>query len=282
MIKIDDPGQKWVSRAALKLIEGLEQTGFDVEGKTALDIGASTGGFTQVLLERGAHHVYAIDVGHDQMDHNLATHPRVTNLEGINARDLRAGNIDNVSPEVIVSDVSFISLKLALPSALEMAQTGALGVFLVKPQFEVGRETYWQGRHRARRRNRLWQLRTIFRPGWNNSEAGVLIRFTPHPLQVVTAIRSFACRSKRWFKLSGWVIWGDGIFSENGNEIYVPFGLPGDDVELTGDGARKDIASIVSPSDNRVEPICQHFGGCGGAKCNMRSSNFIANGKNGL
>ena len=145
LIRIDDPGQRWVSRAALKLIEGLEQTGFDVEGKTALDIGASTGGFTQVLIERGAHHVYAIDVGHGQMDHDLATHPRVTNLEGINARDLRADNIDNASLEVIVSDVSFISLKLALPPALEMAQTGALGVFLVKPQFEVGKDHIGRG-----------------------------------------------------------------------------------------------------------------------------------------
>ena len=139
-IRIDDPARQWVSRAALKLAAGLDAFGFDPAGCTCLDIGASTGGFTQVLLARGASRVYAIDVGHGQMDAAIAADPRVVNLEGINARDLVAGDIGDAAPDFLVSDVSFISLKLALPPALGMAAPGARGIFLVKPQFEAGRE----------------------------------------------------------------------------------------------------------------------------------------------
>lgn len=145
LVHVDDPARKWVSRAALKLLGGLERTGFDPTGKLALDIGASTGGFTQVLIEHGAKHVFAVDVGHDQMDARLAKHPNVTNIEGLNARDLSADDLDNQSPQFLVSDVSFISLKLALPAALELASTNAKGIFLVKPQFEVGKEYIGRG-----------------------------------------------------------------------------------------------------------------------------------------
>lgn len=144
-IRIDDPARQWVSRAALKLAAGLDAFGFDPAGCTCLDIGASTGGFTQVLLARGASRVYAIDVGHGQMDAAIAADPRVVNLEGINARDLVAGDIGNAAPDFLVSDVSFISLKLALPPALGMAAPGARGIFLVKPQFEAGREAIGKG-----------------------------------------------------------------------------------------------------------------------------------------
>ena len=144
-IRIDDPARQWVSRAALKLAAGLDAFGFDPAGCTCLDIGASTGGFTQVLLARGASRVYAIDVGHGQMDAAVAADPRVVNLEGINARDLVAGDIGDAAPDFLVSDVSFISLKLALPPALGMAAPGARGIFLVKPQFEAGREAIGKG-----------------------------------------------------------------------------------------------------------------------------------------
>ncbi len=144
-IRINDPAQQWVSRAALKLIAGLEETGFDPNGLIGLDIGASTGGFTQVLLARGARHVYAVDVGHDQMDRGVSSHSSVSNLEGLNARKLLPEHIDGASPQIIVSDVSFISLKLALPPALNLAAVGAKGIFLVKPQFEVGKEHIGRG-----------------------------------------------------------------------------------------------------------------------------------------
>ena len=144
-IKVDDPAQAYVSRAALKLIAGLDHFGFDPAERQALDIGASTGGFTQVLLERGATHVVAIDVGHGQMDEKLRADPRVTCVEGLNARNLARDDLGGSLPDFLVSDVSFISLRLALPNALGLAASGAKGVFLVKPQFEAGREAIGKG-----------------------------------------------------------------------------------------------------------------------------------------
>ena len=144
-IDISDPASGYVSRAALKLIAGLDAYGVDVAGKVCLDIGASTGGFTQVLLERGALKVHAIDVGHQQLHESLETDARVIRRDGLNARDLTGDDLQGDSPEVLVSDVSFISLKLALPPALELAAPGAVGVFLVKPQFEAGRENIGKG-----------------------------------------------------------------------------------------------------------------------------------------
>lgn len=144
-ISVDDPARGYVSRAALKLLAGLDAFGFDPSGATALDIGASTGGFTQVLLERGAAHVFAVDVGHGQIDPSLTDDPRVTSLEKLNARDLSVEHLGGARPDFIVSDVSFISLKLALPPALGLAQPGSRCVLLVKPQFEAGREAIGKG-----------------------------------------------------------------------------------------------------------------------------------------
>jgi 23S rRNA (cytidine1920-2'-O)/16S rRNA (cytidine1409-2'-O)-methyltransferase len=143
-IEIDDPAQDYVSRAALKLTAALDHFSLDPAGHHCLDIGASTGGFTEVLLERGATHVTAIDVGHGQMHPRIAADPRVANIEGFNARNLTA---DDVGHDVtfIVSDVSFISLRLALAPSLEIAESGATAVLLVKPQFEAGREAIGKG-----------------------------------------------------------------------------------------------------------------------------------------
>ena len=134
-----------VSRAALKLKAALSQFGLSPDGRVALDVGASTGGFTQVLLENGAAHVFAVDVGHGQMDAGLSADPRVTNIEGRNARDLTLEDLGGRAPQFVVSDVSFISLTLALPPALSLAAPGAEAVLLVKPQFEVGRAKIGKG-----------------------------------------------------------------------------------------------------------------------------------------
>lgn len=139
-IAVDDPASAYVSRAALKLIGGLDHFGLDPNGAFALDIGASTGGFTEILLERGAAHVIALDVGHGQMHPKIAADPRVTRIDNCNARDLDAAILGGISPDFLVCDVSFISLKLALPKAMALAASGAKGLFLVKPQFEAGRE----------------------------------------------------------------------------------------------------------------------------------------------
>lgn len=144
-ISVDDPAQAYVSRAALKLLAGLDQWDIDPKGKTVLDLGASTGGFTQVVLQRGAWRVFAVDVGHGQLHPDLADDPRVISLENKNARDLSADDLGGAAIDLIVCDVSFISLTLALPAALALARPGAEGVFLVKPQFEAGREAIGKG-----------------------------------------------------------------------------------------------------------------------------------------
>jgi 23S rRNA (cytidine1920-2'-O)/16S rRNA (cytidine1409-2'-O)-methyltransferase len=143
-IALDDPAAGYVSRAALKLVAGLDRFGYSPNGLTALDLGASTGGFTQVLLERGARKVFAVDVGHGQLDAGLAADRRVVSREGLNARDLVASDVEG-GVEAIVADVSFISLRLALPPALALATPRAWGIFLVKPQFEVGRANIGKG-----------------------------------------------------------------------------------------------------------------------------------------
>jgi len=134
----------YVSRGALKLGAAINHFKLDPHGLVCLDIGASTGGFTEILLLRGAVKVYAVDVGHGQLVPKIANDPRVVSLEGVNARDLSARQIPK-RPQAIVADVSFISLKLALPNALAMAQSGAWLIALVKPQFEVGKENVGKG-----------------------------------------------------------------------------------------------------------------------------------------
>jgi 23S rRNA (cytidine1920-2'-O)/16S rRNA (cytidine1409-2'-O)-methyltransferase len=144
-IETDDAAQAYVSRAALKLVAGLNHFDLSPGGLNALDIGASTGGFTQLLLERGALHVTAIDVGHGQMHASLVNDSRIANLEGLNARGLDLEKLGGRKIGFIVSDVSFISLKLALPNALALAEPGAHCLLLVKPQFEAGREAIGKG-----------------------------------------------------------------------------------------------------------------------------------------
>ncbi|WP_019220567.1 TlyA family RNA methyltransferase [Bartonella senegalensis] len=144
-ITVCDPAQNYVSRAALKLICALDAFPIITDKVTAIDIGASTGGFTQVLLERGAEHIIAIDVGHNQLDARLVGNSAITLLEGFNVRDLKQEHLDGREIDLIVSDVSFISLKLALPPVLSLAKQGAQAVLLVKPQFEIGREFLGKG-----------------------------------------------------------------------------------------------------------------------------------------
>ena len=132
------PAHPYVSRGGVKLAGALDHFSLSPATRVCLDIGASTGGFTQVLLLRGASRVYAVDVGHGQLHAKLKADPRVVSFEGINARELTRGKIPE-SPQVVVADVSFISLKQALPTALSLASRDAWAVLLVKPQFELGR-----------------------------------------------------------------------------------------------------------------------------------------------
>lgn len=163
-VEIDDPAAGYVSRAALKLAAALDAFGFEPAGRVCLDIGASTGGFSQLLVERGAARVYAVDVGRGQLDARLAGDPRVIALEGVNARELGPVHVpERVS--AVVADVSFISLRLVLPPALALAAPDhddsgmvhsgitaetdsapdAWAVALFKPQFELGRAALGKG-----------------------------------------------------------------------------------------------------------------------------------------
>ncbi len=144
VIRLDDPAARYVSRAALKLIAGLDAAGIDPRDRTRLDLGASTGGFTQVLLERGARHVYAVDVGHGQLHPTLRSDARVTCLEGVNGRDLDLEMIPEPI-DLLVSDVSFVSVLKVLGAPLALCAAKAEAVILVKPQFEVGREHVGRG-----------------------------------------------------------------------------------------------------------------------------------------
>jgi 23S rRNA (cytidine1920-2'-O)/16S rRNA (cytidine1409-2'-O)-methyltransferase len=134
----------WVSRGGVKLAHALDHFAFDPGGRVCLDVGASTGGFTDVLLERGAAKVYAVDVGRGQLDWRLRQDARVIVLEGVNARYLTS---DHVPEEIgfVVCDASFIGLETVLPAALALAAPGARLVALIKPQFEVGRGRVGKG-----------------------------------------------------------------------------------------------------------------------------------------
>lgn len=140
----------YVSRAAHKLLAALDEFAIGVAGREALDVGASTGGFSQVLLERGAASVVALDVGHGQLDPLVARNERVTVIEGFNARDLTQQSLDeaaarHVDASLVVGDLSFISLTTVLPAITATVGLEADYVLLIKPQFEVGRTGVREG-----------------------------------------------------------------------------------------------------------------------------------------
>lgn len=141
-LAIEQLEHPWVGRGGMKLAHALREFGISVEGKTCADIGASTGGFTDVMLKNGARKVYAIDVGYGQLDVSLRTNPRVINREKVNARHLEAGDFEE-RIEFVSIDVSFISLKLILPAVAQFLD-GEL-VALIKPQFEVGKRDVGKG-----------------------------------------------------------------------------------------------------------------------------------------
>lgn len=143
-IVVDDPHVSDVSRGANKLRAALDAFGFDAAGRVALDVGSSTGGFSQVLLDAGAAHVYAVDTGRDQLVKALKANQRVTSMEGVDARTLQRSDFDQPLTAV-VADVSFISLRLVLPPVLSLIQDRAWLIALIKPQFEVGPDHVGKG-----------------------------------------------------------------------------------------------------------------------------------------
>jgi 23S rRNA (cytidine1920-2'-O)/16S rRNA (cytidine1409-2'-O)-methyltransferase len=144
MLSVKGQDHPWVSRGGVKLAHGLSHFGFDPAGRVCLDVGASTGGFTDVLLTKGAARVYAVDVGHGQLAWKLRSDDRVVVLEKTNARHLTAKQV----PEpvgALVCDASFIGLQVVLPAAMALCAPGAFAVALIKPQFEAGPEHVGKG-----------------------------------------------------------------------------------------------------------------------------------------
>jgi 23S rRNA (cytidine1920-2'-O)/16S rRNA (cytidine1409-2'-O)-methyltransferase len=139
-----EPAHPWVSRGGVKLAAALQQSGFDVEGRVCLDAGASTGGFSEVLLARGARRVYAVDVGHAQLHERLRARPELLSFEHTDIRRLEPARLLE-PPDVVVIDVSFISLKLVLPAALALAAPRSRLLALIKPQFEAPRRHIKKG-----------------------------------------------------------------------------------------------------------------------------------------
>jgi 23S rRNA (cytidine1920-2'-O)/16S rRNA (cytidine1409-2'-O)-methyltransferase len=147
VITLRAPDHPWVSRGGLKLVHALDTFHIDVTGVVALDIGASTGGFTDVLLQRGATRVVALDVGHNQLDWKIRSDSRVHVIEGANARNLTADQLPSDARHfgMVTIDVSFISLRHILPVVPPLLDAGGHVVALVKPQFEAGREEVGKG-----------------------------------------------------------------------------------------------------------------------------------------
>ena len=179
---------QWVGRGALKLDHALDLWPVAVKGRIAVDVGASTGGFTEVLLERGAAKVFAVDVGRGQLHPRLVRDPRVVNLEGVDARALDARVITE-PPGLVVCDASFIGLAKVLPAALGLAAPDADLITLVKPQFEVGPERVGKGG---------------------------LVRDTEDRARAVLAVRD-------WLKLQGWPVQGECESPITGGEGAVEF-----------------------------------------------------------
>jgi 23S rRNA (cytidine1920-2'-O)/16S rRNA (cytidine1409-2'-O)-methyltransferase len=194
VIASTDGTRAYVSRAALKLDHALERFALSPRGLHCLDIGASTGGFSEVLLEHGARHVTAIDVGHEQLAPALRNDPRVTVREGLNARDLELRHL-KAPLQFIVCDVSFISLRLALPRALDLAAPGARLVALVKPQFEAGRD--------ALGRDGIVRSETTHRQvcddvaSWLRARQWNVIGLTPSPLKGGSGNKEFLIAAEK-------------------------------------------------------------------------------------
>ena len=169
----------WVSRGGIKLEHGLSHFGFDVTGAVALDVGSSTGGFTDVLLSRGAARVYAVDVGTNQLAWKLRQDPRVIVHEQTNARSLDASIVPE-PVDVVVCDASFISVAKVLEAPLKLARRGAKLVALIKPQFEAGREEVGKGgvvRDRA-----VHERVCADAQAWMQSQGWAVLGVTPSPI----------------------------------------------------------------------------------------------------
>jgi len=187
-IEIKGTDVPYVSRGGLKLEAGLRETGLDVSGQVCLDVGASTGGFTDCLLQHGAARVFAVDVGYGQLAWQLRTDPRVTVIERTNIRHMPRETLDR-PVELVTIDTAFISLKIVVPAVLKFMRPGAAILALIKPQFEVGKGQVGKGgvvRDPAQHQQVVSELTAFFR------QSGLLTRAViPSPIRGPKGNREF-------------------------------------------------------------------------------------------
>jgi 23S rRNA (cytidine1920-2'-O)/16S rRNA (cytidine1409-2'-O)-methyltransferase len=187
------PAHPYVSRGGVKLAAALDHFGFDLAGCTCLDVGASTGGFTDVLLRRGARRVYAVDVGREQLHASLRNNPKVIALERTDIRKLLPTRLVE-APDFVAIDVSFISLRLVLPPALALTRAAARLVALIKPQFEAGRRASKRGIVReapAQTKACEEVAACVAALGWT------MVRIIPSPIQGGDGNREFLIGARR-------------------------------------------------------------------------------------
>ena len=194
-LEVREPAVPYVSRGGVKLAHALDHFGVDPKGLVALDVGASTGGFTDVLVQRGAARVYAVDVGHGQLDWTLRNNPKVVALERLNARDLTRAQVPE-PVDLITCDASFISLKVVLPAALRLVAPTAWLIALIKPQFEVGKGRVGKGG--VVRDPALHQEVCAGIACWLEEEQGWLVQgITPSPITGPKGNREFLITASR-------------------------------------------------------------------------------------
>ena len=232
---------------------------------TCIDIGASTGGFTDVLLRRGAGRVYAVDVGHGQLHDTLREDERVVSLEKLNARDVSTAAVPQ-SPDLVVCDVSFVSLKLALPATLSLCRPGTVLVALIKPQFEVGRERLGKGG--IVRDTALHELVCAEISEWIATLGWRVIGIEPSPVEGPDGNREFLLAAgvhmKTQLVIDHVAHLGEGAAVHDGTTVYVRGALAGETVSAELDGPRGQLLKVIEPAADRIKPPCGHFPQCGG------------------
>ena len=267
MLTLEPGSVGGVSRAGAKLIAALDAFGFDPEGRTALDVGASTGGFTEVLLDRGAEKVYAVDVGHDQLHARLRADPNVVSLEGCDARSLTRALIpDRIT--AVVADVSFISQPRRFPSRWRLP-SGARG-----SSRSSSRSSRWAARASARvascatRPHATPPSRRSVR-GFPRRKAGGLRGSFLLRYEGDRETRNFCSAHARMGDTQALDIarlgaQGDGIAETPSGPVFVPYALPGEQVMVEGRGERARLVAVLAGAPERVAPQCRHFTHCGG------------------
>ena len=263
------PAHPYVSRGGVKLAGALELYPIEIEDHVCLDVGASTGGFTEVLLQNGASLVFAIDVGHGQLHPSLHDHPRIVSMEETDIRKFEGKRLP-ARPDIVVIDVSFISLKAVLPVALSLAAAPMHLLALIKPQFEAERKHSKHGIIRnAMVHQEICDDISAFAASLGCTDIQVFpsldhrrrrqYRILPGRAPWLTASASSSTMS---------AITATASPSSGGGNIYVPYTLGGETVEVAAVPGhhpdRRRLLKVDAASAERIAPFCPHFGVCGG------------------